>query len=107
MAAKRNIVLFYANGTHVPLDPVKAFNMMQDIASSGFLNAIFSLASMYEYFLSRTLNICLCNRYDRGPGVPADQRKAVRLYKTAAERGHDGAQCNLGLKVSRPSSSPS
>ena len=36
--------------------------------------------------------------YDRGWGVPEDDREAVKWFRKAAEQGHAGAQADLGLK---------
>ena len=35
--------------------------------------------------------------YDKGEGVPEDDRKAVKWFRLAAEQGHAEAQFNLGL----------
>ena len=34
--------------------------------------------------------------YDKGQGVPQNDKTAVKWFKLAAEQGHDGAQNNLG-----------
>ena len=39
----------------------------------------------------------LAKDYDEGRGIEVDSSKAVELYKEAAEQGHVGAQCNLGV----------
>ncbi|EGB06480.1 hypothetical protein AURANDRAFT_29118, partial [Aureococcus anophagefferens] len=35
--------------------------------------------------------------YEHGSGVKLDKKKAERLYRAAADRGHAVAQCNLGI----------
>lgn len=37
----------------------------------------------------------LANYYERGYGVPKDERQAIRWFTKAAERGYDVAQCDL------------
>ena len=85
-AAKRNIALYYLDGTHGVRDERKAFDILQELKKDEgdrMASISFSLASMY----------------DKGQGVQRDGRMAVRYYQHAMQRGHVGAMCNLGYKV--------
>ena len=44
--------------------------------------------------------------YDRGWGVPEDDREAVKWFRKAAEQGDAGAQADLGLKYAEDEGVP-
>jgi TPR repeat protein len=39
--------------------------------------------------------------YGNGEGVPQDFTEAVKWWRLAADQGHAGAQCNLGVKYAQ------
>ncbi|EGB02852.1 hypothetical protein AURANDRAFT_14748, partial [Aureococcus anophagefferens] len=41
--------------------------------------------------------VSLGRMYEHGEGVKLDKKKAERLYRAAADRGHPDAQCNLAF----------
>ena len=71
----------YANGSHgFPKDFHKAYQLFQEGATHGHVNALNSLG--YCYF--------------NGEGVEKDYKEAVRLYRLAALKGNVFASYNLG-----------
>ena len=70
------------NGTGTPVNKVEAVQWYRRAAEQGNLDAMTTLAVIYE----------------DGDGVPVNMSEAIRLYSAAAERGDTSAQYFLGNK---------
>ncbi len=73
----QNLVGFcLSNGLGIDKDPLLAQKWYEKAASKDHIEALFALALIHE---------------------ESNPKKAFQLYKRAAERGHDWAQCNLAI----------
>ena len=79
--AQFQLSLLYQNGTGVPRDYVKAFNLLQKAADQGFVSAEINLGAAYL----------------GGHGVTQDFIKALYWYQKAADQGAANAQFSLGV----------
>jgi len=81
LEAGRVLVKLLQEGTRVPKNEVRAFEILVSAADKGNADARFALGEAYE----------------KGLGVAADPAKAFDAFKQAAEAGNPSAQTKLGL----------
>ncbi|MBJ7391539.1 MAG: toll/interleukin-1 receptor domain-containing protein [Chthoniobacterales bacterium] len=73
-SARSRLAMLYRSGRGMPApDPATAFKLFEEAAQDGFLEAQGNLGVMYM----------------NGETVPADSKKAVRLWKEGAEKGDE------------------
>lgn len=109
------LTMHIMNGDGIEEDANKYFMYMQKAAKGGYKEAFVRLGDCYRYgigtqqmvimLLSGIKSIrfsldgiaSLAKCYTYGIGIQRDDKKAIELYKIAAEQGHAQAQFDLGI----------
>ncbi|EGB07290.1 hypothetical protein AURANDRAFT_64980 [Aureococcus anophagefferens] len=95
--AENSLGCCYLWGEGTEVDVGKARYWFERAAAKGHEKARGNLAELNAQLGNVSAMVRLAELYNEGLGVKLDKKKAERLYRTAADRGHAVAQANLGF----------